>query len=279
MSGTIAETVDVAAPAVVIEATATSKKEESSKAVEKDEKEAKPDASVKRFTEEEVDEDKEERISLSKSAFDKRIKQAARAMMREQFGTEDATEIKKSLGEHASLKAKADEERRKKLDEIERLKEDLKASGESKAEIARELAELRERHVVDETEREIVGAANKHVADEFLDFASFEFGKYVRTLDADEIEKLTDKAIGKWFEAFGAKHPQMARVVVAAPEVVKEEPKVEVKTVPITTGAQKPRGEVVGSDHLAGKTPKPGLPNSMTAAELKSYKAAHGYTF
>lgn len=220
------------------------------------------------------DEDDEELDSkatfeLSASAFRKRIDRANKATLKELFGTDDVEAIKKERENYLKLKETAEEERRKKLDEVTRLKEDKEKAEARAAEAERRAQEVENKRQLDEEVRALTRVAAKHLDEEYVeDIINGPFHRYVADLSDREREKLTERDVDGWFAEYAQKKPKLAK------GYVEQKPKV----LPATNGIvdNKRPAQVNGKD-LTEKTPKPGQPNSMSRAEYNEWKKRQGY--
>jgi len=218
------------------------------------------DESIEKYT------DKHGNVTLPYKAFKSRISRATKKALNEVFGTDDRAEIIKRKEAYEALLTKQEQERRAKLDELTREKEDRKKLEEERDALRKQLENRERAEQVKETDGELRKAASEHVASEYEDFALDAFKKHVAKLSDDEIDGLSSKDVDAWFKAWAEKKPAMRK---SPPEPEKR---------PISNGAQTGNrpSPSSASTALSGKTPRPGQPNSMTSQELAMYKRHRG---
>lgn len=204
---------------------------------------------------------------------------------------------KKRADDEAKLKKFEDDEAKRQraaMSEAQRVKADLDAANLRAEAAERELQAYRDAESNRTQSQRLESTAAKHIAPEFLDAAvSFKFKAYIKQLEKENpaaLKDLDDRAIDKWFRDFAQKNPAYARREDADPTKQPEAPKpperkVETVRRPVTTGVQPrapgalpsrtPNGQDAAS--AAGKTVRPGLPNSMTPAEVREHARKQGY--
>lgn len=225
--------------------------------------------------------DKNGLITLSKEAFMKRVRKESKRDLKAMFGTSDIPALQAQKKQYDAIVSKAEEERRKELSEREKLAEDLR-----NAISAKETAERRAKRAigkveVQKMERLIAREAREHVAPAKLDHAMDLFQAYARRLSARALAKLHGNE-GAWFAEFVRKNPEYAPGAAPArgessPErhETREREPANNGVLPPNDRKPPPKDRTLPS-HLAGKTPRPNLPNSMTSAELREYASHMG---
>jgi len=216
--------------------------------------------------------DEKELYKLSGTALKKRLGRYSKSQLKEHFGTANVDEVKAKLKKLDALEAKAEEERKAKLTEDEKTREEL-AKERSRAEAAEARAQdLEDRHVVTTQERRISTLAEKHIDGDLVDDAMERFAKYVmRELSPKEAAKLDDEKIAKWFEELASSKPKFARAVAAAP--TREAEKERTKT-PLNNGhdGKKPPSKKSSDVTFDPARMNPKHPQAYSAKELKGLK-------
>ncbi len=212
-------------------------------------------------------------LKISVQTFKRRMGRYSKVQLREAFGTDDVDDIKARLGEHAKLKAKAEDDHKKTLakEEALALERDKEKTRADRAEArAAQLAEEREFH---EADSEVRAAAEKHVKPGKLSkLAVYEFGEHVRDLDDDEAAKLTKRDVDKWFADWAKENPDYART--AKDDKDKKDDKGVRK--PMEHGAGDAGAAPKAADSPGGKTARPGQANSMSDDEYRQFKRSQG---
>lgn len=237
--------------------------------------------------------------------FQNRLARERRKWLRDEFGTDDpervkaikaerakqAEEQKRIAEEHKRLKAEEERRKRQTMTEQDRLKADLEREKKRAQEYQAKLQEVQAQQAFTEQNQIIEGLATKHVDPELLEDAMDRFARYVRTLDKKQLAALNDRSIDRWFQKLVADKPKFAK----PPEETKPDPAKPDQVPATVTGAAakpvvqrrvvqttrkavggKPTGKPVPTGG-AGKTAKPGTPNTMSKAELaKQYKEKTG---
>jgi hypothetical protein len=220
-----------------------------------------------------------ERIAMSSEALAKRIARANKAQLKEQFGTDDPTVLKNKLDALKKFEDEAEERRKAQLTKEQQLEERARAA-EEKAELAEARAmEVEETRLVDLADGELREALKDVIKPKLWRHARTDFAEHLAREYGDKINDMKDaereKAVMDWATQYVKDNPEFAAV---APKV--EEKKDPVVAVPLKNGVgnvgKKP---VVVPTVLAGKTLKPGQPNSMTNAEVAEWKRAHGFNY
>ncbi len=226
---------------------------------------------------------------------DRLVDEARRAeakFLRAEYGTSDPAKVAQIRKERADAikyaaehRTKDEERRRAEMSERERLEADLAKERAERERAQAELTDLRQQATVEKQTQQLTEIAGKHVAPQFTRYAIVDFNRHLRTLSVEDHRRLTPRAIERWF----AKYAEENSVFAATP-APKSAPKAPAQPVAptrregiSTTRAAKggpPRPAAPSAptrgDLYKGKTPKPGLPNSMNRTELREYMNAKG---
>jgi hypothetical protein len=205
--------------------------------------------------------DKDGKVHLPFKAFQTRITRASKSTLKAVFGTDDRDEIKKMRDEYEAMLTARETERRERLDELAREREDKEHEKLRADELARTLDERDEREAIGQIQTQLESFASKHVSAEYSDFALDAFKKHINKLDDEAIDALSEKEIGEFFQDLAKKKPAMARVVETPPEP---------KKVGITNGPGGGNNRPAKTPQTDGKTARPGQQNSMSTREIRS---------
>jgi len=227
-----------------------------------------------------------------------RLARQKRQVLREEYGTSDPEKIKAIRAERAA-KLQAAEEREKEYERLRRqedarkrarlsteqkLAADLKAKDDQIAALRAEVEQAKTMSVVDRQDRQIGTIALKYLDPGSVDYAKYQFSKYVKALPQEKQQRLNDIRIERWFEKFSKENPKFARVApeTQAPAPAVPAPKPPVRRAPVSHGrpVAPPRPATAHPDQPGvynGKTVKPG-PNAMTRAEYREFKKSRGYS-
>jgi hypothetical protein len=226
-----------------------------------------------------------DKVTLDREAFNDRITRAKdsatateRARLKAIFGTDDATEIAKIKTEWEDLKKASEDAKRQSMSREQQLETDLATERAKTAAAEARVRAAEEDRAFTQNDVKIKRLATQVIADEYVDDIATIFARQaLAKLSARQLDKLTDKDIEKWFVDFAKKKPAFARTTAAA--VAPAPDRTQVKK-PITTGArpeQKPTAN--GTQTAAGKTPRPGQPNSMSRGEFEKFKRERGISY
>lgn len=227
-----------------------------------------------------------ELFELSASALKKRLSRHTAKELKAAFGTSDLGDIKKRL-DKAALLEKADEERaRAEMTEKQKLEADLKASRQREADANRRALRVQEDRIVEKEENRITKIAEKYVDTDpdVVEVIFKRLGKFLRSEFTDEqLKKLPDAKIEKWFKEYATEHPKHAREhkggddTAAAASGASDKP--APKKVPLNNGAQtgdRPgKGDVSGTAQTTNFSPSKGTP--MTPQQARAAAAKEGY--
>jgi hypothetical protein len=220
--------------------------------------------------ESEVSADEKGMVKLPFKSFERRVQRAAKAALRSVFGTDDREAILKMKGDYESMLAKQDEDRRSKMDEVARIKEDKDRAENRVKEL--ETLELQRQEAVEAeaTEQLVNKISNEHIDPEFQELAHFKFAKMLKRKSEEELAEYTDEKIADWFQKFSVKNPTYARKVPA--------PKAK---APLSVGAvdtKKPNPKGVGIEDTKKSTASDDI-KKMSAKDFAIYKRQNGYSY
>jgi hypothetical protein len=232
-------------------------------------------------------------LELSRAGLKSRLDRYSKKQLKEMFGTDNADEIKAAIAERDSLKQAAEAKRLADLSETDRLREQT-AQAVKRAETAESRAtQLEEDYAVAGEERRISKILRKHMDPDYVPYERKLLASYLANATDDELKE-ADALVEKWVKDRVVAKPIVARKSAAAPAPVDTLGAPPVATpgspaaapapvaAPLSTGPDPNavRPAAPGGTHqgaaLAGKTPEPGKPNSMSAAEYRQYKQSSG---
>jgi hypothetical protein len=255
------------------------------------------------------DEDHQRAIS------DVRIRERKRAL-KELWGTSDPDEIAKIKQQRAeadaahakeqeelkTLRTKEDERTRAQMTEVERLQADLTTANEKITTLTAQIAAAKQEVLSERQNGAVKQAAVRHRIKpkaSVMRVVLAEFGAYYLSLSGLERRRMTDptqaeRHLDRWMRGFAKENPEMCEAPAAAtttddtvqtpapkPAAPIARPGIRrpLGSAPVRTSQVQPRvppgPRAPGTDEN-GKTVKPGLPNSMNAAELAAYKRKQG---
>jgi hypothetical protein len=209
------------------------------------------------------------------------MERASKAALKTLLGTDDHEVIKANEQSRLALVADAEKRRLADLTEIDRQKEIARLANERATQAEERTAEVEERQQYAEVDGQLKTVATEYIEPKFwrhvkTDLSSHIAGKWT----AEQLETVSEadqeKATREFFADYVKENPEYAKKGTAAPVVPK---------VPLTNGAANPAGgqdekppPLVTTGKFAGKTAKPGHPNSMTNAEFREWKKEQGFT-
>ncbi len=211
-----------------------------------------------------------ELYQLSKKALESRLARHTKRQLRERFGTDDLDSISKDLKELKVLRDEKEETRKAQLSKEERLQEEKKAA-DARAQAAEEKAtKLEDERDIGQVGDRYARLAKDHINPKFLEKRAHrealfsELATDLHTKTGGDATKITNKMVSDFWANYVKENPEFS----AKPSTVVE--------VPVNTGTRQagPTGTTGNVDGAAaGKTARPGQPNSMTKEEIKK---AHG---
>lgn len=209
------------------------------------------------------------KLVLTQEQLNERLDRARRSALSSLFGDESPEKIKERLQRADALEKEAEDRRRAAMSAEERLKHDLARARQETLRARAEAATVREKQVVAEQQTHIERIASRHVAPQYVQDATFLFAKHLRdVVTPEQLDKLTDRDIAKWFQAFVARKPAFAASATTRTRVAAGAP----------TPVPRPRAPASESTNGA-KSLRPGLQNSMTREEARAHMRKLGYTY
>lgn len=200
---------------------------------------------------------------LTDAAFKELKEKAAQKYIRDNFGVDDPNIIKEKLRLAEELQAKHDEQRRSEMSEVEKLKEDNQRLLAAKQQVELQAKQAQQKLVVEREVRRLSQIAAKWINPEDIrDVALPKLQKYLTAnYTKQQINKLTDADLEKFFRDLAKAKPGIARAAVAAPQ--------NVRKVPVTNGAPNPRPQQKPAS-APSRTAKPGQGNAtMSHREIE----------
>lgn len=233
-------------------------------------------------------------LELSRAGLKSRLDRYSKRQLKELFGTDNPDEIRAAIAERDTLKQAAEAKRLADLSEVDRLKEQ-NAQSIRRAETAEQRAtQLEEDYAVAGEDRRIGKILRKHMDADYIPYERKLLAAYLSNATDDELKE-ADALVEKWAKDRVAAKPIVGRkaaapvaagdTLTAAPVATPGSPAAAPAApvaVPLSSGADPnaTRPASPGGTHqgpaLAGKTPEPGKPNSMTPAEYRQYKQSSG---
>ncbi len=228
---------------------------------------------------------------LPADALSRRLAQQQRSTLRE-LGGESIDDVKKRLAEAdekarrlAEYEAKDEENKRAQMSELDRIKADRDAAI-ARADAAERARADAAQALADRERDEVVGvAALRHVDPEMLVYAKDDLRRHILALqktDPRKVRAWSDADTDAFFKDLVKKKPRLAPVAAAQGEADARPPIARAavssarQPAPVVSrrGAappiRRPAPAPAGNGQSAnGKTLRPGLPNSMTPAEVK----------
>lgn len=243
------------------------------------------------------DDDDSHRRAIS----DIRIRERRKAL-KDNWGTDDPVQIEAIKAKQAEEKAERErrdqelealrlektERERSQLSEVEKLKLDLTAANDKVAALERE-RDAAKQEVFTERQNSLVGlaAARLRVRSKFLRMVRADLGSHYLALSSIEKKRFDEKALDRWMKGYIKENPEIVEVDATPTPVVTDPPAPRAPAPPVRrpvggpparpgarpTSVSTPRH----GTNAAGKTTKPGQPNSMNAQELRDYQKTLGY--
>lgn len=235
------------------------------------------------------------------TAADIRKRERSKAL-RELYGTDDLDEIERikekrriEAEELQNLKTKEEQTKRDQMTEVQRLTDDVQRLTTENDQLKAKIKTLEVERVTNQQDAKIRSLAIKHIKPSKLKYAIIDFGEYIRSLTKADAAKMDELRTENWFKKFARENPDMS-LETAAPAPAKPEakpesepekeakpgtpPAVQRPTRVVPAGKPKPAAPVAPTqqppDPLAGKTPRPGMPNSMNKQELSLHMKRQG---
>jgi hypothetical protein len=248
--------------------------------------------------------------AIPSEAVSSRLERERNKLLRAEYGTTDPAEIKRIKDlraaqdeEYKRLKADRDEADRAAMSEQERMKADMDRITAENNDLRTKLHEMETGQIVSQQTQELMGIARKYIDETMIEYALADFQRYVNKLDPKEVKRITPRSIERWFTKLAEEKPRF-KIVAPAPQAADVSTGTSVvgskgadapgpgpativsskavRRVPISTsnvpkgGATKPTARTPTATTPAGKTARPGKPNSMSKAELNQHLRSKG---
>ena len=209
-------------------------------------------------------------ISLSSTELNDRIRRARAAALKDVFGTDNSDEIKVRLQRADDLEKKAEADKRAQMSEIERMKYDLMQSRLRESRVKKQLEEMETTRIVSEQQVMVERIASRHINPLYTEEAASAFARELAKKEPEEIAKMGERDIAKWFQRYAERKPAMAASTGTRKPI----------TRPAGAATPPPRPTNPVSDPNVGKKDiRPGRPNSMSRAEAREEAKKRGYTW
>jgi hypothetical protein len=214
-----------------------------------------------------------------------RERQATEKKWAQALGYNTPEAAKEALDKLKQIELADKEKKLAEMTELERAKTELE---EKKAEIARLQADHEATQttvLVERQDRVTREIASRHVKAKALDYATFEFKRYLRSLPEERIEKMTERDLDRFFEKFTKENPEYSATAATPTTTDPKKPAAAPARRPITNGAPPVKKNPTATPDASnlqgenGKTVLPGRKNSMSAAEVRAYAAKHGVKY
>ncbi len=232
-----------------------------------------------------------------KARLDDHKARERRRILKAEYGTDDEVECARIKSERDAKLAQADaliaaeaDRKRASMSEVEVLTADKTRLEARVTELEAELKGLKQKATAQQQDAKLRQIAAPLIKPNRIKHALLEFGEYVSKLTPSQIKLIDDKRTAAWFSKFAKDNPDMALEAAPAPTAPVVAPTPGTPPAPVAAPlARKPvpaGARPVGAppaprqlptvDPLAGKTARPGLPNSMNAAELRVFAKRNG---
>lgn len=224
-----------------------------------------------------------EEIVLTTDALNKRMERARRKLMKDSFGVEDPAAVKANLDRLAQLEAAEEQRRKAALTETQRLQEERdRAFAERDA--ANERAEQIEfDRMADAEEAELRTIATEFVKPKFWRTVRQDLAEHIAdSYTAEQLDQMSEtareKIVRDWLGQYVKDNPELAKADAHAQPAPAAQPLQNGVTNPAGKGGGARPAPVTQAltGKWAGKTLRPGQPNSMTNAELQQWKKETG---
>lgn len=208
-----------------------------------------------------------ELYQMSKKALESRLARHTKRQLRERFGTDDLEAIAKDLKDVKVLREEKEERRKEQLTKEQRLEEERQSAIKERDEANARAQKLEDERDVSDVGGRYAALAEDFIAPKFLkkpaarEMLFKELAEHLHTKTSGDATKVTPAMVKDFWKDYAKENPEYS---VKPPEVV---------NVPVNTGARSPGPAdgktAAGADGTAGKTARPGQPNSMTREEIK----------
>ena len=213
-----------------------------------------------------------ELLTLSKRAFNSRLDRHTKAELRSRFGTDNPDEIKTKLDQLATYEAERETARLAALSDLERANEaKARAEGE-RDEWKRQHDELRDTQLVRTAHSRVERIAASLVKPKMQKYALGDFQSYLTgSLSDEEIDRLTDDDITKWFAAKVVEMPEWSK------DFALPAPPPPIPNVPLTNGPPAGNQAPPPTGAAAPQSYSPSAANPMGRGEAVAAARKEGY--
>lgn len=214
-----------------------------------------------------------ERLARAKASAAREQEERFKAQLREQFGTDDLTQIKGGWEERQKLREAEDKRKREAMTEGDRLRADLEKERQARLAAEARTKDVERARLYEKQDTAVRRIASQYADDEVVPVLTLMFARHLKeNVPADAAKQMTEKDVAKWFADYVRKNPKLGKTPAAAP-------KPPVVQKPVTTGANPNQEKPQAAGGVAGKTPRPGQPNSMTKTEYRDWLKQRGYSY
>lgn len=209
----------------------------------------------------------EDLLQMSPRALNARIARASRKQLKDAFGTDDLDTVKKLVEKAKKTAEKEETERKARLTETERLKEERDAAVRDAADARSQLTNAERARIVDRQDTRITRIAEKYLDADYIESEMPRLASDLRKAFKEKDAKLAKDEtawIEKWFQKRVETKPKLGKDFDTNGGV-----KPEPKTATFSNGVNTNGRPNAGSTGLANKTAAPGKPNSMSDKEIR----------
>jgi hypothetical protein len=203
-------------------------------------------------------------VQMPMASFTRRLQREAKKTLRELFGTDNRAEIlemKKSLDKY---RTEEEEQRKKNLAEIERIREEAAADKNARMEAEARAAELEQERMAERYDEGVKSIATEYIKPKFYRHAADDLRDFLREEYEDNLDGVNKKVISDFFKSYAEENPEFA---------------LEQRSVPISNGAPVHRPAAPISGNAQSKTARPGQPNSMSNSEYRALLRERGLAY
>lgn len=212
-----------------------------------------------------------ERVERGKRSAAAETQKAHDEWLQATFGTTDRKKIAEIKAKTAKLEEDAEKRKRAEMSQIDRYKADLERERKKRQELEQQYSQLERRRAYDKQDSKVRDLARRYVDDKYIKYAVRDFAEHVSSLDDTAVARIDERGVAKWFADFTKREPAWAR---------RDGKRGTRNRQPVTTGTPPTQSRPTPTPQSsAGKTAKPGLPNSMSKKELRAHLKSKGLTY
>jgi hypothetical protein len=205
-------------------------------------------------------------VTLPIASFTRRVQRETKKNLRELFGTDNLSSILEMKKELDGFRNREEEERKKNLAEIDRIREEASQERAAREAAEARAAELELEQLAEVEDRRIRNLSENYVKPKYYKHAASDLREYLLDEFGESGEGVTRETIVNWFKQYVEDNPEMG--------LKQAEP-----TVAISNGTIAARPTAPSSGGNIGKTPRPGHPNSMSNAEYRALLRDRGLSY